>query len=61
MEDCRGSIGGLVKSDQGNWVEGFCGYIGYANPLKAELWAVRHALKLYKERNWRGITVESNC
>ncbi|KAM7463150.1 hypothetical protein LguiA_031271 [Lonicera macranthoides] len=60
-EDHRGGFGGLVRTDQGKWVEGFCGYIGYADALKAELWGIRHALKLCKDRNWRNITIESDC
>ncbi|KAM7503416.1 hypothetical protein LguiB_002320 [Lonicera macranthoides] len=53
-------FGGTVRSNQGKWVESFCGYIGYANLLKAKLWVIRHALKLCKERNLRGITIESD-
>ena len=61
LNNHRGSFGGLVRTDQGKWVEGFCGYIGYADSLKAELWGLRHALKLCKDRNWRRTMIESDC
>lgn len=35
-DNCRGSFGGIVRSKQDKWVEGFCRYTGYANWLKAE-------------------------
>jgi len=50
-EGSCGSFGGLVRTDQGKWVEGFCGYIGYADALTAELWGIRHAFKMCKDRN----------
>lgn len=50
-----------MRTDQGKWVEGFCGYIGYVDALKAKLWGIRHALKLSKDRNSRNIVVESEC
>lgn len=61
MEDHRGGFEGLVRRDQGKWVEGFCGYIGYAETLKAELWRLRHALKLCKERNSKRTIIETDC
>ncbi|KAM7487446.1 hypothetical protein LguiB_024930 [Lonicera macranthoides] len=57
----RGSYGGLVRNNQGKWIEGFCGYIGWSTMIKAELWAIRYALKLCKERNWEGVPIESDC
>lgn len=51
LEDHKGGFGGLVRTDQGKWVEGFYGYIGYAGALKADLWGIPHALNLCKERN----------
>ena len=30
------SYGGVARNDQGKWLEGFCGRIGYASPLKVE-------------------------
>ena len=35
-----GSYGGLARDDQGRWIEGLCGRIGYANSLTAELWGI---------------------
>lgn len=43
LEDHRGRFGGLVRTDQGKWVEGFCGYINYVDALKVELWRIKHA------------------
>ena len=53
-----GSIGDLTRDDQGRWIEGFCGRIGYADPLKVEMWAIHHALKLIQERMWNNAIVE---
>ena len=61
LESHRSGFGGLVRTDQGKWVEGFCGYIGYADSLKAELWGIRHALSLCKERNWTNTVIETDC
>ena len=33
-------FGGAARDDQGNWLEGFAGFIGKATILKAKLWAV---------------------
>lgn len=57
----RGSFGGLVRDDQGKWIEGFCGNIGCATVIRAELWAIRVALKICTERNWTGVRIETDC
>ena len=56
-----GSFGGLARNEQGNWIEGFCGFIGGATPIQAELWAIRHALRLTKEKGWVAVILESDC
>ena len=43
-------FGGLARDDQGKWLTGFAGFIGDATILKAELWAVREAMMLIKEK-----------
>lgn len=57
----RGSFGGLMRDDQGKWVEGFCGNIEWSTVIKAELWAIRYALYLCDERNWEGAPIETDC
>ncbi|KAM7472339.1 hypothetical protein LguiA_010522 [Lonicera macranthoides] len=54
------SFGGLAHDENGKWLEGFCGRIGYALPLKAKLWGIRRGLKLAKDRNWKGVIIESD-
>ncbi|KAM7521855.1 hypothetical protein LguiA_011757 [Lonicera macranthoides] len=56
-----GSYGGLARSDQGKWIEGFCGFIGVATPIEAKLRGIRQGLRLAKEKEWIGICIESNC
>ena len=55
------SFGGLARSGQGKWIEGSTGFIGAASPLKAELWAIRQALRLCKDRGWVGAPIETDC
>lgn len=55
------SFGGLARDDQGWWLEGFFGRIGYASPLKAELWGIKRGLKLAKDRGWRKAIIEKDC
>ena len=57
----RGSYGGLVRNDQGRWLEGFCGVLGAATPLQAELWGLRQALSLVKDNGWSSVIIESDC
>ena len=54
------SFGGVVRNNQGKWMEGFCGRIGQASPLKAELWGIRKGLQLAKERGWKKIITETD-
>ncbi|KAM7503559.1 hypothetical protein LguiB_002463 [Lonicera macranthoides] len=51
-------IGGVARNDQGQWLAGFAGFIGKATILKAEIWPVREAMLLIKEKSWVGATVE---
>ena len=55
-----GSYGGLARTDQARWIEGFCGYVGNATVLTIELWGLRQGLKLAKERQWEEVEVESD-
>ena len=55
------SFGGLARDDQGRWLEGLCGRIGYASPLKAELWGIKRGLKLAKDRGWKKVIIETDC
>ncbi|KAM7525590.1 hypothetical protein LguiA_015492 [Lonicera macranthoides] len=51
-------FGGVARDNQGNWLEGFAGFIGKATILKAELWAVREAMMLIKRKHWLYAIVE---
>ena len=51
-------FGGVAWDDQGNWLEGFTGFIGKATILKVELWAVREAMMLIKNKKWMYAIVE---
>ena len=55
------SFGGVARGNNGKWIEGYCGFIGAASILKAELWAIKQAFKLCKEKGWAGAPVESDC
>lgn len=41
-------------------MEGFCGFIGAAHAITAELWGIRQVLKLVKERRWEDVEIESD-
>lgn len=55
-----GSFGGLARNDEGRWIEGFCGFIGGDDVLRAKLWGIRKSLKLAKERDLSGIDIASD-
>ena len=38
--------GGLIRDDQGNWIEGFSRNIGHTNSFLIEIWALRDGLLL---------------
>ncbi|KAK1373057.1 hypothetical protein POM88_029250 [Heracleum sosnowskyi] len=54
------SVGGIVKKN-GRWVRGLGGYIGLADPVTAELWAIYYGLKMAWERNKTNLVVFSEC
>ena len=37
LSSLHAKFGSFARSANGEWIEGFCGYIGVASPLKAEL------------------------
>ena len=55
------SFVGLARSGQSKWIDGFCGFIGAASPLKTKLWAIRQVLRLCKEKCWFGAPIETDC
>lgn len=55
------SFGRVARSDQEKWIEGFCGFIGAASPLKAKLQALKQAMKMCKEKGWFGPPIETDC
>lgn len=65
-ENCFGypsrvSFGGLVRSDQGKWIEGFYGVLVASTPLEAEPWRLRQALRLARDNGWTCIIIENDC
>lgn len=63
---CLGNPGpmgfrGVARDDQGNWLQGFAGFIGKATILKAELWATREVMMLInkKDRMYAIVEVDS--
>ncbi|KAF7839279.1 reverse transcriptase [Senna tora] len=42
------AIGGIIRNQDGNWISGFSGYIGFGSALKAELWAISNGIRLAK-------------
>ena len=50
-----------MRVDQGRWLDGFCCRIGYASPLKVELWGIKRGLKLAKDRGWKKVIIETDC
>ena len=50
--------GGLIRDDQGNWIEGFLRNIGHTNSFLVEIWALRDGLLLCYHMNLLAIIVE---
>lgn len=50
--------GGVVRDSDGNWLRGFCRYLGHTNSLLAELWAVRDGLRMAKSLDITALVVE---
>lgn len=55
---CPAGFGCVARYGQGNWLEGFAGFIGKATILKAELWAVRETMMLIKKKDCVYVIVE---
>ncbi|KAK9045708.1 hypothetical protein V6N11_051617 [Hibiscus sabdariffa] len=58
---CKGTIGGLIRDDNGVWLIGFAKVIGHSSSLQAELWATLEGMKLAWEQGYPRVVVQSNC
>ncbi|KAK4276979.1 hypothetical protein QN277_015057 [Acacia crassicarpa] len=52
--------GGLIRTDDGQWVTGFAKKLGACSAFKAELWAVLTSLKLAAELKLSNLIVEAD-
>lgn len=54
------SAGGLIRTDQGCWVEGFSANIGKASNVAAELWAILLGIKASWNLGCKKVIVETD-
>lgn len=54
------TAGGLIRDNQGNFIEGFTLNVGSCNPLSAEPWAILHCLQLAWDRGFRNVIMETD-
>ena len=50
--------GGLIRDHQGRWVKGYIRFIGWANIIEAELWAIRDGLIVCLQLQVQAIEIE---
>ncbi|KAK4708914.1 hypothetical protein R3W88_029839 [Solanum pinnatisectum] len=55
-----GGLGGVIRNDLGGWVMGFIEPIPMANPVRAELQAMRRGLSLAVQKNLSPIEINSD-
>ncbi|KAK8601216.1 hypothetical protein V6N12_051057 [Hibiscus sabdariffa] len=55
-----GRIGGLVRSNDGDWIVGFVKVIGRSDVLQAELWALFEGMSLAWEYGFHRLLVRSD-
>ncbi|KAK8491767.1 hypothetical protein V6N12_005723 [Hibiscus sabdariffa] len=60
MPMSSGSIGGLFRNCDGDWIMGFAKAVGHANSLQAELWALFEGLLLAWEQGFEKVLVRSD-
>ncbi|KAJ1377582.1 Ribonuclease H domain [Sesbania bispinosa] len=58
--DGRAGFGGLLRTSTGNWIKGFCGYLGGKDILYAELLAILKGLQLCWSLQLRNIKAMSD-
>ncbi|KAK8996274.1 hypothetical protein V6N11_076514 [Hibiscus sabdariffa] len=56
-----GSIGGLIRDNEGNWIMGFKQILGSTSIFNAELWAIYTGLKLAWDNSFERIILQSDC
>ncbi|KAK8521809.1 hypothetical protein V6N12_066392 [Hibiscus sabdariffa] len=56
-----GSIGGLARDNNGNWIIGFYQSLGTATALNTELWTIYTGLQLAKDKGLKHVLIQSDC
>ncbi|KAK8478191.1 hypothetical protein V6N11_020183 [Hibiscus sabdariffa] len=55
------AIGGICRSDSGEWIFGFSRRIGCCSILNAELWVIFYGLQYVWRRGYCRVIIESDC
>ncbi|KAE8681196.1 hypothetical protein F3Y22_tig00111338pilonHSYRG00169 [Hibiscus syriacus] len=55
------AAGGLIRDEEGNWIQGFMINIGKTTSTLAEVWGLRQGLLLAKEMGARNLVVETDA
>lgn len=50
--------GGVIKNEEGHWIQGFSRNIGTTTSLLAEIWALRDGLNLCISMNLEAVEIE---
>lgn len=57
----QSSYGGLIRNNNGCWVGGYVGNIGYNMSLTAEICGIMKGLYLVKEMGLKNVVIETDC
>ncbi|KAK5847067.1 hypothetical protein PVK06_003369 [Gossypium arboreum] len=54
------AAGDILRDSHGNWLVGFCRFIGRGSTLTIELWAILHGLKIAWQKGYTKVIIVSN-
>ena len=60
-DPCRATGGGVIRGPNGEWLMGFCRFIGDCSVLAAEAWSMMDGLEVAWWKGYRNVVVRSDC
>ncbi|MBA0610447.1 hypothetical protein Godav_011296 [Gossypium davidsonii] len=54
------AVGGVLRDSHGNWLVGFCRFLGRGFAITAELWGILHDLEIAWQKEYTKVIIESD-
>ncbi|KAH1115517.1 hypothetical protein J1N35_008895 [Gossypium stocksii] len=54
------AAGGILRDSHGNWLAGFCRFIGRGSALTIELWGILHGLEIAWQKGYTKVIIVSD-